>query len=287
MTGSGVAVGPTGFGDTTVEIRSVNGRQLVVKQRLAPEVAVLDAAIERAVRARLLRGNVTVVVDVTAPAGAPAIDAQRFSAAAEALAELAREHGLGAVTVGDVLAVPGVVNAGARTPRVSVEPPADVVALLERALAVLCDARAREGRATVAAMHGHVAELDAAVERVTARAPQVVAAHRERLLERVNEFLAGRAHQLEPSDVVRELGLFADRVDVTEELVRLRAHTAQIRAVLGDGGEVGRRLEFLLQEVLREVNTIGSKSPDVEIAHTVVDMKSHLDRLREQAANLE
>ena len=111
--------------------------------------------------------------------------------------------------------------------------------------------------------------------------------YRARLLARINEFLAAQAKPLQAADVLREVALFAERVDAAEELGRLDAHLARARALLAQGGEVGRSLEFLLQEMLREINTLGSKSQDVEIAHAVVGMKADVDKLRELVANLE
>ena len=108
------------------------------------------------------------------------------------------------------------------------------------------------------------------------------------MLQRVQDFVAAHVPAPPPAvDLVREVALFADRVDVAEELQRLRAHTDEIRSLLHKGGEVGRRLEFLLQELLRETNTLGSKSPDTEVAHTVVAMKSCIATIKEQVANLE
>jgi uncharacterized protein (TIGR00255 family) len=276
-----------------VEIRSVNGKGLAVKIRLPSELATADRAIEERVRARLHRGTVSVQVGVerTSAAIAAAVDGPRFVAAARHLQDLAAEAGLAAPLVGDVLAVPGVVASGAgaalETADAGAEPPAALLAAVDAALSELCRAREVEGAATLAAMREQLAVVAAGLDAVAARAPQVVGEHRAKLIERVNEFLAGRALQLGPDDVIRELGVFADRVDVGEELQRLAAHLERARTVLAAGGQVGRGLEFLFQELLRETNTIGSKSPDVEIAHTVVAMKSAIDRLKEQAANLE
>jgi uncharacterized protein (TIGR00255 family) len=277
-----------------VEIRSVNGKGLAVKIRLPSELATADRAIEERVRARLHRGTVSVQVGVerTSAAIAAAVDGPRFVAAARHLQDLAAEAGLAAPLVGDVLAVPGVVASGAgaalETADAGAEPPpAALLAAVDAALSELCRAREVEGAATLAAMREQLAVVATGLDAVAARAPQVVGEHRAKLIERVNEFLAGRALQLGPDDVIRELGVFADRVDVGEELQRLAAHLERARTVLAAGGQVGRGLEFLFQELLRETNTIGSKSPDVEIAHTVVAMKSAIDRLKEQAANLE
>jgi uncharacterized protein (TIGR00255 family) len=159
--------------------------------------------------------------------------------------------------------------------------------LFDRALAALLEHRRAEGRSVAELVTGQIRELEAGHAAAAARAPEIIANHRQKLLERVNQFLEGQARTMEDADVLREVALFADRVDVTEELDRLAVHLEQARALLAAGGEVGRKLEFLLQEVLREINTLGSKSPDAAMARTVVDMKAAIDRAREQAANLE
>jgi uncharacterized protein (TIGR00255 family) len=171
--------------------------------------------------------------------------------------------------------------------RATREPSAAFSALLERALAVLVAERLREGIATKTAAADLLAAFAAVRDRVERRMPQVLDDYRRKLVARVNEFLADKARALEPSDVIREVALYADRVDATEELQRIAAHLQRARELLSQGGEVGRSLEFLLQELLREVNTLGSKAQDVEIAHAVVAMKAHIDKLRELVANLE
>ncbi len=136
-------------------------------------------------------------------------------------------------------------------------------------------------------MRGHLLALTDNLTRIRAHAPEMLDQHRSKILQRVNEFLETKARQLDDQDVIRELALYADRVDISEELQRMDSHLERFAAGLDRGGEIGRRLEFLLQEMLRETNTIGSKSPDVEIAHAVVDLKSEIEKLKEQVANLE
>jgi uncharacterized protein (TIGR00255 family) len=192
------------------------------------------------------------------------------------------------VALADVLAVPGVLAGGtASRVRGADTLAAELGALVDAAVERLLEARAADGAATVAALRAEIERLDELRASVAERAPTIVAEYREKLIARVNEFLAGRAHQIDDADVVRELGLFADRVDINEELDRLGAHVAEMRRRLAAGGTVGRELEFLLQETLREVNTIGSKSADAAVSHLVVAMKSCVDRLREHGANLE
>lgn len=291
MTGVGVARGMTELGELTVEARSVNGRNLQVKVRLPNACQGFDADIEQRVRRKLRRGQVRFVAEVTAPAetAEPIIDEERAAEAARTLTELAqRLHLPGGPTLEDVLAVPGVlITTQTHQGQTSREPSAEVAALFDQAIAKLLEQRAAEGRATLAAVTEQLDALAAEREAAAARAPAMVDDYRDKLLQRVNQFLADQARQMDDQDVLRELSLFADRVDVSEELQRIEAHVEQARSLLAGGGEVGRKLEFLLQETLREINTLGSKSPDVEMSRTVVNMKSIVDKIREQAANLE
>jgi uncharacterized protein (TIGR00255 family) len=287
MTGTGVATGATEVGETTVELRSVNGRGLSIKVRLAPDAAGWETGLEQVVRARLRRGNVTIVVDVVAPPGAARIDEAAAVAAAAQLRALVKRLDLrDEVRLADVLALPGVV-ARPDPVRTTREPPAAVAALLRSALDRLLVARREEGKVMAAAVGGAVADIERLCADVAARWPAVIAEHRDRLLRRVNEFLAAQGLSLAPADVVREVALVADRTDLNEELHRLRAHAARARELLAAGGEVGRPLEFLAQELLREANTVASKAADAQIAHAAILMKSHADRLKELAANLE
>jgi uncharacterized protein (TIGR00255 family) len=214
------------------------------------------------------------------------VDEARFAAVASHLQHLAVRHGLAAPTVSDVLRVPGVVTSASSEALGDEAPPA-LAEALDDALDALLAARAVEGAGTVATCREQLASLAEGLAVAEARAPELVTSQRERLLERVNEFLAGRGLSIEPDNVVRELAVFAEKTDVAEEIQRLRAHIERAHQLLDGGGEVGRRFEFLVQEMLRETNTLGSKSPDVQIAHTVVAMKTAIDRLKEQAANLE
>ncbi len=289
MTGAGTAVGATELGRLSIEFRSVNGRGLSVKMRLAAECQGLEAAVEERLRRRIQRGSVQVASVVDDPASGPdtGLNIEFGLQVAQRLDAFAAQVGK-TVSLADILAFPGVVEATARSrPRMSRELPAEVAALVDLAVHALVEDRQREGQATVAAMLLSIDDIDAALAEVRVLAPQIVGDYRDRVLQRVNEFLDGRAKTLQPEEVIREVSVFADRVDITEEIQRLASHMSRAREVLQDGGVLGRNFEFLVQEMLREVNTLGSKSPDVQIAHLVVRMKSGVDRLKEQAANLE
>jgi uncharacterized protein (TIGR00255 family) len=285
MTGVGFAAGATEVGELRIEVRAVNGRALALKQRLGGGLLGFETAIEAAVRARLQRGTVHVVVEHK---GVPSLlpDRALLRATADELRELAREFGLQPPTLAEVVQL---ANAAIRHEVVTARPlPPRVAALLAAALDDLERHRRAEGKATAAAIAAQLAEFEAQVAQASERAPQLAAAYRQRLLQRVAEFVASHVPAPVPvPDLVREVAIYADRVDVAEELQRLAAHVAEIRTALGQPGEVGRRLEFLLQELLRETNTLASKSPDVSLSHVAVAMKTCIDRLKEQAANLE
>ncbi len=284
MTGVGFAAGSCEVGDVRVEVRSVNGRTLSIKTRLASGCAGFEASIEELVRERLRRGSVAVVVE--RQAGAPAgPDRTVLHAAAATLRSIAEELRLSPPSLADVLQFVGPLRNEAVVSRPC---PPGLRRLLEGALSELERVRAADGLGTVRALETWFAEFEGHVRAAAARAPAVVEAYRERLLQRAQEFVAKHVSQpVEAADVVREVAVFADRVDVAEELQRLQQHLAEIRSVVVRGGEVGRRLEFLLQELLRETNTLGAKSPDTTLAHTVVAMKACIERCKEQVANLE
>ncbi|GAB4142983.1 MAG: YicC family protein [Planctomycetota bacterium] len=285
MTGSGSAAGPTEFGEVRIEVRSLNGRGLQVRARSSPSLAFLEPAVEQAMRARLRRGTVTVAIDRVGPRSA-------FGDRSEFAALLAELRGLASdlsvpfdIGLRDLIDLAGSVRPQATTPSGDLAP--GVTALLTRAIDDLIEHRRSEGAETAAEMRKHLVDLDGLRARAASRAPAVAADYREKLLQRVNEYLAGKGLELAAADVVREVALYSDRVDVGEELQRIAAHAAELGALLDGGGEIGRKCEFLLQELLREINTLGAKSPDVEMSHLVVEMKSLVDKLKEQAANLE
>jgi uncharacterized protein (TIGR00255 family) len=285
MTGVGLAAGPSECGDLRLEVRAVNGRTLSLKLRLGAGLAAYETAVEDVVRRAVQRGSLTVIVErqqaaVTLP------DRGAMRIVAEELQALARELGLPPPDLALVVQAAGASGRG--EPATSRPLPPRFQALLESALADLTRHRAAEGEATARAFAAQLDEFEAHVATAAARAPELVAAFRDRLLQRVQEFVREHVPGPVPAlDLVREVAVHADRVDTAEELQRLHAHIGEVRAVLARGGEVGRRLEFLLQELLRETNTLGAKSPDVAMAHVAVAMKSAIDRMKEQVANLE
>jgi uncharacterized protein (TIGR00255 family) len=285
MTGAGFAAGPSELGELRIEVRTVNSRGLTVKLRVPSTCSGFEAEIEDLVRERIRRGSISVVIERQA-AIAALPDRAVLRAVAADLRALAEELRLPAPTLADVVLA---ANAALRGEALTSRPlPDKLRALMSAALDDLQRHRLADGNGTIEAVRAQLVEFESLCQTAASRAPQLASLYRERLLQRVLEFV--QSHVPSPPtahELVREVAIFADRVDVAEEVQRLRAHLREIYAVLDRGGEIGRRLEFLLQELLRETNTLGAKSPDTIMAHAAVAMKSCIDRLKEQVANLE
>jgi uncharacterized protein (TIGR00255 family) len=274
----------------TVEARSVNHRHLDVALRLPRTLASLELDARRLVQARLERGRVDVTVQVTPLTGTATqrvqVDAglaREYMARAQAVAA---ELGLApAPGVEWLLERPGVMRLEDAEP---VEPAAPWP-LLERALSQaleeLVGRRAAEGERLVEALRTLHADLGTTVESMASRAPAAAARREQRLRERLRTLLADTA--IDESRILTEAAIWAEKTDVTEELARLRAHLAEFSLALEKGGPVGRALDFLIQELNREVNTVGAKADDLELSQAALAAKSVLEKIREQVQNLE
>ena len=289
----------TGFGrseqsgDTlvvTVEARSVNHRHLEIAVRLPGAFAGLDADVRRLVQGRLERGRVDVNVQV-APLSSQSARTVRIDTALaqrylEQARQLARDIGLtGDVDLGWVLGRPGVMeqaDAPAADPTV-VWPL--VAAALTGALDELLERRGAEGAALAVELRALGDALGGVVVQMTARAPVAAARREERLRERMTALLAGTG--VDESRVATEVAVWATKTDITEELARLRVHLDEFGLMLDKGGSVGRQLDFLIQEMNREVNTAGSKADDLELSQAGLAAKGLLEKIREQVQNLE
>ena len=283
MTGYGRGAVERGAVHATVDVRAVNHRFLDLKLRGGQLPAAAEEAISTRVRAAIERGSVTVGVHLRggAPGGAR-IDGDAAAHAHRALAELAVRLGVPGPDLALVLAQPGVVTADDAAGDGGA---AAVLDALDVALAQLDAMRLAEGAALAAEIARRLDELVAlrgAIAGLCAAVPGQLA---RRLTERVRRLVEDA--ELDPGRLAQEIALLADRADVTEELVRLASHLEQARALLAAPGAVGRRLDFLVQEIGRELNTIGSKSAAAEISSVVVDAKAVLEKIREQAQNVE
>lgn len=293
MTGYGAAERVTDKVRIAVEIRTVNNRFYKSNQRLPAGLGAVEMGIDALLRDTISRGTINLTLTVT-PKGSGA----RAPINADLLTAYWRDLcAIGAGLTGDfqardvrletLLELPGVVG-GEEVLLTGIENlPAEIEGTVKEAIARLNQMRDVEGLATLKDM---TLALDDIAQRITViqtRAPALVEEYRTRLRQRVTDLIQGAEIPLDDQTLVREVAFFAERSDINEELARLSSHVAQYRELLKASGPGGRKLEFLTQEMGREVNTIGSKSSDSEVARQVVEIKVDVDRLREQSQNVE
>ncbi len=290
----------TGFGRATreaaglvleVEARSVNHRHLDLRIRLPRLLTERESAIKQQVQGRLCRGKVDLTVNVVSSEGESRLEIDEAIAAqyVEASRALGERHDLReSLDVAALLALPGVTRVVERE-----EEPERFVSILDEAVdeAVqgLVAMRRTEGESLAAEMEGRLETVERLADAFELRSGEVLELARQRLRKR-SEQIQREVGLLDEARLHQEIVIAADRLDITEELVRLRSHVAQFREILrgGDGREpLGRRLDFLLQELAREANTIGSKANDAPLAQDVVELKTELERIREQVQNVE
>jgi uncharacterized protein (TIGR00255 family) len=287
MTGFGIGDALLGGGKVILEIRGVNHRFLEVRVRLPKELVEQSAFVEQLARDALTRGRYEVSARLEgAVFGTPELNRERARAAYRALCELRDELAPGAevplsllATVPDLFA--GAMDRGAPAAQES------LAEALRKAVLALDEMRRNEGRFLRDDLARRLVVLRESTQQMRQRSPELVENQRRRLGERLERLRANLGFELEPGRLEQEMVLFAERVDIAEELTRLDSHFAQFDELLSSAPPVGRRLEFLLQEMGREANTIGSKSPDAAISHAVVALKGELERLREQIQNVE
>ena len=291
MTGFGRAAREVGGAVLDVEARSVNHRHLDLRVRLPKLLLDEEPAIKRRVQATLSRGKVDVTVSLVLAGSASQLKideglAAQYVAASRTLCE---RHALaGDLDVASLLALPGVTQI--------VEAELEVEALrgplgeaIDEALEGLEAMRVAEGRSLAEEFEGRLARVEALAAAFESRAGEVVEAARARLTKRAEQ-IQRDVGLLDEARLHQEIVIAADRLDITEELVRLRSHVVQCRETLAQaerGRPVGRRLDFLLQELGREANTVGSKASDAPLAQDVVELKTELERIREQVQNVE
>ena len=287
MTGYGRATAALEGFSITVQVSSVNRKTLDLTIGLPEEWESMEPNLGALVRKYASRGKVHVDVEVTGAASQ--LEATWDEAAAAAAIERLRTFAVGQGI--DFRPTPELLWEIASSQRRANDfPTADsaqgvVLETVEYALREFAAMRAREGEALLVDFIKRGETLHRHVEAVAHRAPTVPTNYREQLMRRLRE--AGLELDLNDERVLREVALFADRCDVTEEITRLRSHLEQFGALLKSDAEIGRKAEFILQEIGREVNTIGSKANDVTIARAVIEMKNELERVREQIANVE
>jgi uncharacterized protein (TIGR00255 family) len=285
MTGFGRGAAQLGSHAITVQVNSVNRRGLDLTVSLPDAWETLEGAIAEAVRKVVARGKVHVVVEVDGGALESEWDEAAVGETLDRLKQLAKSRGVPFNPTAELLWEIASAQSGEGQLGEAEEAWPAVEQALSAALRGLGAMRAREGEALLVDFLGRIEKLHGHVEAVAVRAPQVPANYREQLLQRLRG--AGLELDLRDDRVLKEVALFADRVDVTEEITRLRSHFSQLKELLRSEGEVGRKAEFILQEIGREIHTIGSKANDLPISQRVIECKNELERVREQMANVE
>lgn len=290
MTGYGRAEKTVEGCTITVELRSVNNRYLDCNVRIPRLYLFAEDAIKTRVQRTISRGKVDVFVTLDNAAGSKtkvSVNKPVADSYYAALQELIETYGLGNqndISVSLLSRFPDVLLA--QEEEQDVEKMAeDICSVLDLALTDFDQMRTREGERMKEDVLNRAALIEKKVSMVEERSPETVSEYRAKLEARMNEVLANT--QIDPARILTEAAIFADKVAVDEETVRLRSHIAQLREMLENGGAVGRKLDFLIQEFNREANTIGSKCSDIEIARHVVDVKAEIEKIREQIQNIE
>ncbi|HWI65909.1 MAG TPA: YicC/YloC family endoribonuclease [Symbiobacteriaceae bacterium] len=288
MTGFGRGEAGGDLGRIVVEMKAVNHRFSEVVFRMPRQFNALEEPARKLVQARVSRGRVDVFVSWTAAAKARGVQVDKELAIAyyNALTELGGEIGSKTELSLDTLArLPDVLKV--EDSEVTAD---DLWPAFESAVAGAVDnllaMREREGANLAQDLLARIAHIEDLGRAVSTRAPQVVDEYRTRLTRRLEDLL-GQSNVVDPQRLAQEVALFADRSDITEEIQRLSSHISQFRATLESGDAVGRKLDFLVQEIGREINTIGSKANDATITNHVVEAKSELEKVREQVQNIE
>jgi uncharacterized protein (TIGR00255 family) len=294
MTGFAVASRPSVLGPVTLELKSVNSRFLDLSVRYPDELRSVEPALREAISARVNRGKMECRLAISrvgsdTGAGINAAALERLQRLAQEVAAIV--PGAAPPSTAEVLAWPGVVDAPVADPEAL---RGAVLDALAEALEALAASRQREGAALRDLLRIHCDAIDAIAAQVKARAPELLAAVERKLVERLEQAL-GRAladastlTREEVGDRIRqEVTLYGLRMDVDEEIKRLTTHVSEVRRVLDAGGPVGRRLDFLMQELNREANTLGSKAAAIEMTNASVELKLLIEQMREQIQNLE
>lgn len=278
-----------------VEIRAVNNRYLKLHTRLPDGLAAIESRIEEAVRKQIRRGAVQLTVDVreTKSPEDYQLNLELLSGYVSQIVDLGKRLGnpdisAAHIDIAALLTLPGAIQDEQGKSQQANNHWEAISEALGAALKDIKRMREVEGRAMAEDLTVQLQDIEACADEIAELAPGVAEAYQTRLTDRLNKLLAQHDVQVAPADVVREVGVFAEKADISEEIVRLRSHLSQFGEIMtGSEAGAGRKLEFLVQELLRETNTIGSKANDAEIAKRVVHVKTCIERIREMVQNVE
>lgn len=284
----------TGFGEArqqddrwslSVEVRTVNNRHLKLSAKVSEPYGALEPELEKLVRESVRRGSVNLSIRVDRPRRAE--DYRINLVALGSYRDQAQALQDAPVDLSALLSLPGVIEE--RRPATD-DPREDwpaIAAVVSEALQKLSTARAEEGRAMAEELLTQGRAIATQLARIAERGPELVSGYQKRVTDRVQALVQSHGLTIEAKDVIREVAILSERADISEEVVRLRAHLAQFIEVIHEPESAGRKLEFVVQEMGREINTIGSKANDVEISRAVVEIKGLVEKIRELIQNVE
>ena len=289
MTGFGNATSQSEAAYVAVELKAVNNRYLKVSMRLPDFLARFESDLEQLVRDQIARGtvNLSIRCRLNAQSSGYSIDSAVLQRYVEQSSRIAGECESAVPALADLLPLPGVITEQEVTPDLLASVWPVIKETVHEALDQFDQFRQQEGRSMQADLDGQCSAIETQVNEIAQHAPNVVADYREKMLDRIRRILADTESDVSENDLIREVAIFADKCDINEEITRLRSHIDQFRQFLANKKSMGRKLEFLGQEMFREINTIGSKANNVTIAHSVVEMKGAIERIREILQNVE
>lgn len=290
MTGFGQAQGSIGGTLYAVEMRSLNSRYFKAIIRLPELWSSFEATLERRLHERLRRGNIHLTVRMKGPSAdvahhvnIPALERyiEQLEIVRPDQADLAMRLDLGSLLLLPGVCTPPVLD------QANQQAQAELTALVDKAIDSLLAMRTDEGKTIIADLQGNCAVIENFLAGIADRAPLVIQDYYQRLKRRVEELAGSAELTLSEQDLAKEVAVFAERCDIAEEISRLRSHLSQFRAMAGADDQSGRKLEFITQEMLREANTLAAKANDVKIGMAVVEIKTAIDRIKEQTQNVE
>lgn len=297
MTGQGHATSESDLGTLSVEVRTVNNRGFKCTPRVNDALSSLESQIEALARSLIHRGSVHLAINLRRPSNdaLPNIDTGVLQAYYEKL-ELTR-NAVGSdapIDLTSLITLPGVINSAKQDRRDDKKLWAFVEQVVTAAINNLNEMRSAEGANMAESLEADCQQIKVHLDRISELAPRSVQAYQDRLESKIKRVLAEREISAEPADLLREVQIYADRADISEEITRLGSHLTMFKDVLNgtanDTGQrepTGRKLDFIIQELFRETNTIGSKAADAEVSANVVEIKCAIERMRELVQNLE
>ena len=289
MTGYGESVVQNEHAYCRVEIRSVNNRHFKLSLRCPDGFLQQETEFERLLRDTISRGTVylSLKIDRSANTGGPRLNTELLKSFWRQLNDVCHELSVPSPDPAQLLNVPGMLQDDSFDSEIVEKLWPLVEQGVKAAANHLQEFRRKEGDATANELRQLCDSIEKVLEHVVVMAPQVAREYHEKLVQRTRELLAGAEVKIEPSDVLREVAVYADRCDIHEEITRLRSHISQFLTLIDKGTSPGRKLDFLCQEMFREVNTIGSKANHIGLSHSAVDLKSSIERIREIVQNVE